>query len=341
MRAAIFDENGGPEVLRIAQVPVPQPGAGEALIRVRAASLNHLDLWVRRGLPIDTTMPHIGGSDAAGEVVTFGQGVGGGVRAGARVVINPSLSCGQCEWCRAGEEPLCIKYRILGEHTQGGFAEYVVAPAANLFPLPDAFSFEQAAAVPLVFLTAWRGLVSRARLRSGETVLITGASGGVASAAIQIAKHLGARVFAVTTSENIANVQSLGADVIYDRTRTDVGRQLFKDTNKRGVDVVLDSVGEAMWKQNLRALAPGGRFVIYGATTGPKADFDLRALFWKQVDIMGTTMSNRSEFEDVMRLVFSGALRPVIDTVFPLEQIREAHERLERGEQFGKIVLKI
>lgn len=338
MKAALFHEFGGPEVLRIEEVTTPQPGPGEVLVRVRAAGMNHLDVWVRTGLPIETPMPHIGGSDVAGIVEATGPGVSG-VRPGARVVVNPSLSCGECEWCRAGEEPLCVKYKILGEHTQGGFAEFVVVPAANLFPLPEDFSFEQAAAVPLVFLTAWRGLVTRGRLKRGESVLITGASGGVATAALQIAKHIGARVFAVTSTANIERVKSLGADVVYDRTKQDFAKQIWVDTSKRGVDLVFDSVGHDTWHQSLRALSRGGRIVVYGATTGAGVEFDLRMLFWKQLEIIGTTMSNRSEFEEVMRLVFAGELRPVVDRVFRLDEIRAAHDRLEKGEQFGNIVV--
>ena len=337
MIAAFFEEHGGPEVLRVGEMPTPKPGAGEVLIKVRAASMNHLDVWVRKGLPIDMTMPHIGGSDVAGEVVELGAGVTG-VKTGRRVVVNPSLSCGKCEWCRKGEEPLCDDYKILGEHTQGGFAEFVAVPAANLFPLPDGFSFTDAAAAPLVFLTAWRAL-ARARLRAGDSVLVTGASGGVSTAGIQIAKHLGARVYAVTTAENVESVRELGADVVYDRGQADYAKQLYADTDKRGVDVVLDSVGSATWQQNVRSLARGGRIVVYGATTGYKAELDLRVVFWKQIEVIGTTMSNRSEFEEVMRLVFSGALKPVVDRVYPLDEIRAAHERLEAGEQFGKIVI--
>lgn len=338
MKAAIFHEYGGPEVLRLEDVPRPEPGPGEVLVEVKAAAMNHLDLWVRRGLPIETTMPHIGGSDIAGVVAALGQGVTG-VEVGERVVVNPSLWCGRCEWCRRGEEPLCVEYRIIGEHTQGGFAEYVTVPAANLYRISDDFPFEMAAAAPLVFLTAWRGLISRARLRAGEDVLVTGASGGVSTAAIQIAKLAGARVFAVTTTENVERVRELGADVVYDRTAVDFSKEIWRDTGKRGVDVILDSVGSATWSRNLRALTRGGRLVVYGATTGPMAETDLRVVFWKQVEIIGTTMSNRREFEEVMRLVFRGRLRPVVDVVWPLERIVEAHERLERGEQFGKIVL--
>ena len=338
MKAAVFHEFGGPEVVRVEEVPQPSPGPGEVLVEVKAAALNHLDLWVRRGLPVETPMPHIGGSDVAGVVAAAGAG-GGGVEPGARVVVNPSLWCGRCEWCVRGEESLCVQFGIIGEHTQGGFAEYVVVPAANLYPIPAGFPFEEAAAAPLVFATAWRGLITRARLRPGETVLVTGASGGVGSAAVQIARLAGARVFAVTTSEHVERVQSLGADVVYDRTTVDYSKEVWKDTGKRGVDVVFDSVGQATWAGNVRALARGGRLVVYGATTGPVAETDLRVVFWKQVEIIGTTMSSRHEFERVMGLVFGGRLKPVVDVVWPLGRAREAHERLERGDQFGKIVL--
>jgi NADPH:quinone reductase-like Zn-dependent oxidoreductase len=344
MKAAVFDEFGGPEVLRIEHVPVPEPAAGEVLVRVRAASLNHLDLWVRRGIPIETTMPHIGGSDIAGEIVEEGKGRGkgrgkNGLGVGDRVVVNPSLSCGECEYCQRGDVVLCGRYRIIGEHTQGGFAEYVAVPLENLLEIPDSMSFEDAAAAPLVFLTAWRGLVTRGRLRAGESVLITGASGGVASAAVQIARHLGANVYAVSTGDNLARVRELGADVVYDRAKADYAKQLWADTGKRGVDVVFDSVGEAQWAQNVRSLARGGRLVVYGATTGHKAELDLRVVFWKQIEIVGTTMANQDEFETVMRLVFDGTLKPVVDRVFALDEIQAAHERLERGAQFGKIVI--
>jgi NADPH:quinone reductase-like Zn-dependent oxidoreductase len=338
MRAALFSEYGGPEVVRIEDVAAPEPGPGEVRLRVAASALNHLDLWVRRGLPVETVMPHIGGSDVAGVVDAVGVGVTG-VEPGARVVVDPSLSCGRCEWCERGEAPLCREYRILGEHTQGGLAEYVVVPASNVYPVPDGYPLDRAAAAPLAFLTAWRGLMTRGRLQSGETVLITGASGGVATAAVQIARHAGARVYAVTTSENVDRVRSLGADVVYDRDRVDYAKELWRDTGKRGVDVILDSVGAATWQQNLRSAARAGRIVVYGGTTGPKLDTDARLVFWKQLDILGTTMSNRREFEEVMALVFSGVLEPVIDVVWPLERTREAHERMEAGAQFGKVVL--
>ena len=338
MKAALFSEYGGPEVVRIDQVPVPTPGVGEVRLQVAAAALNHLDLWVRRGIGIETTMPHIGGSDVAGIVDAIGAGVTG-VREGDRVVVDPSWSCGECEWCSAGEESMCAKYRILGEHTNGGFAEFVIVPARNLYPVPDGYPLETAAAAPLVFLTAWRGLMKRGRLRSGETVLITGASGGVATAAIRIAKHAEARVFAVTTADNVERVRQLGADVVYDRESVDYSKEVWRDTGKRGVDLIFDSVGEVTWQQNVRAATRGGRIVVYGGTTGPRLETDARVLFWKQLEIIGTTMSNAAEFREVMSLVFGGAFEPVIDVVWDLDRAREAHERLEAGRQFGKIVL--
>jgi NADPH:quinone reductase-like Zn-dependent oxidoreductase len=338
MKAAIFHEHGAADVLRIEDVPTPVVEADSVLLRVEAAALNHLDIWTRKGLPFPVTMPHIGGSDVVGTVVEIGPGVGG-IEAGRRFVVDPSISCGRCEWCRAGQEPLCVDYKILGEHINGGFAEFVSVPAANLFAVPDGFPTERAAAAPLVFLTAWRALKTQARLAPGNTVLITGASGGVASAAIQIAKHLGARVFALTTAENVESVRALGADVVYDRNAGDFSRQIWKDTDKRGVDVVLDSVGEAIWQQCVRALVRGGRLISYGGTTGPRAELDIRTLFWKQIEIIGTTMANRQEFREAMELVFNGTLNPVVDTVMKLDDIRAAHERLERGEQFGKIVM--
>ena len=340
MRAAIFSEFGGPDVVRLADVDRPVPGAGEVLIEVRAAAMNHLDLWVRRGLPIETTMPHIGGSDVAGVVVELGPGAEAeGARVGQRVVVDPSIACGECEWCRRGEEPLCVTYRILGEHTQGGFAELVLAPARNLYVIPDDYPFERAAAAPLAFLTAWRALASKGRVGRGDRVLVTGASGGVATAGIQIAKLLGATVYATTSTAHVERVRALGADVVYDRLAGDYSRELWRDTEKRGVDVVLDSVGSVAWASHVRALGRGGRIVVYGATTGHEARLDLRQVFWKQLEVLGSTMANRDEFRQAMEHVFAGRLAPVVDSVLPLERARGAHERLEAGQAFGKIVL--
>jgi NADPH:quinone reductase-like Zn-dependent oxidoreductase len=339
MRAAIFHENGGPEVVRIEELPRPAPGAGEVLLEVRAAALNHLDLWVRRGLPIETTMPHVGGSDVAGVVVEAGEGVDA-ARIGERVVLNPSLWCGECEWCRRGEESMCLRYRIIGEHTDGGFTEYLAVPADHVYRLPDSVAFEDAAALPVSYMTAWRALHSRARLQPGEDVLVLGASGGTAIAAVQSALLAGARVFAVTSgAENVARLRGLGAAFVYDRTTEDWPKAVHADTDKRGVDVVVENVGEATWKGSVRSLAQGGRLVTYGGTSGPKVELDVRVMFWKQLSVLGTTMASKAEFEAMLEAVFSGRLRPVIDTVMPLDQAREAHARLEAGGQFGKIVL--
>ncbi|HEU0054401.1 MAG TPA: zinc-binding dehydrogenase [Longimicrobium sp.] len=339
MRAAIFHEHGGPEVLRIEDVPRPVPLPGEVLLEVKAAALNHLDLWVRRGIPIETTMPHIGGSDVAGVIVEVGDGVDE-ARAGERVVVNPSLFDGTCEWCRRGEESMCVSYRILGEHTDGGFREYLAVRADRAYPIPDDLSFEEAAALPISYMTAWRALHSRARLRPGEDVLVIGASGGTALAAVQIAKLAGARVFAVTSgAENVERLRALGADFVYDRAVEDFSAAVYRDTAKRGVDVVVENVGAPTWNGSVRALARGGRLVTYGGTAGPKVELDVRVVFWKQIEVLGTTMASVAEFEAMLDAVFSGRLRPVVDSVMPLDDAREAHERLEAGGQFGKIVL--
>ena len=339
MRAAIFHETGGPEVLRIEEVPTPKPGPGEVLVQVKAAAMNHLDLWIRRGLPIDTTMPHIGGSDVAGVIAEVGEGVDA-ARVGERVVINPSLWDGTCAWCRRGEESMCLRFRILGEHTDGGFAEYVAAAAGHAYRLPDGYAFETAAALPISYMTAWRALHTRARLQPGEDVLVLGASGGTASAAVQIAVAIGARVFAVTRgAENVQRLRGLGAAFVYDRSAEDWSAALHADTGRRGVDVVVENVGAATWKGSMRALAQGGRLVTYGGTTGPKVEIDLRAVFWKQLSVLGSTMASKAEFEAMLHSAFAGGLRPVIDSVMPLDHAREAHERLEAGGQFGKIVL--
>ncbi len=339
MKAAIFHETGGPEVVRIEQVEDPEPGPGEVRLRVAASAMNHLDLWVRRGLPIETTMPHIGGSDVAGTVESLGEGVDE-AWLGARVVADPTLSCGECRFCRAGVEPLCDRFRILGEHTQGGFAEYVVVPARNLYRIPDDVPFERAAAVPLAFLTAWRALFGRADLQPGERLLVTGASGGVATAAIRLAKSHGAEVHAITSTPWIERVRDLGADFVYDRTVDDPFAAIWRNTAKQGVHLALDSVGQAIFDRCVRTLARGGRMVSYGATTGPEAKFDIRYLFWRQLSILGSTMATHREFIAAMDAVFKGGLEPVVDVVWPLDRAADAHRRLEEGGAFGKIVLR-
>lgn len=343
MKAAYFERHGGPDVIRVGDLPEPTAGPGEAVIRVRAAGLNHLDLWTRRGLPgLTLKMPHIGGSDVAGEIAATGDGVEGWAP-GDRVAVNPGLWCvdDACEWCARDEHPLCTTYRILGEHVPGGFAERVAVPVRNLVRLPDGFPFATAAVAPLVYQTAWRGLLTRGRLAPGETVLVTGASGGVSTAAIQIAKHRGARVFAVTSGPaNTRRVEALGADLVIDRLEEDFSRRVWAETKKRGVDLVLDSVGAATWEGCVRTLARAGRMVVYGATTGPQGTLNIARLFWSQTSIMGTTMATRAEFEAVMRLVLDGTLTPIVDDVWPLDRAREAHERLEAGGVFGKLVLE-
>lgn len=340
MRAAFFRHHGGPDVLEVGELPDPEAGPGRVVLEVRAAALNHLDLWVRRGLPgLELELPHVGGSDVAGVVAEVGEGVDGWTP-GDRAVVNPTLSCGRCEWCARGDDPLCEEFSILGEHVGGGLAERLSVPARNLYPLPEGVPFESAAAVPLVFQTAWRALVTRAGVRPGHTVLVMGGSGGVSTAAIQIARLCGATVFAVTSgSENVQRVRELGAHRAVDRLEEDFSRWAWRETGKRGVDVVLDGVGEAVWEGCLRALAKDGVLVTYGATTGAKGAVDIRRVFWRQLRVVGSTMAGRGEFEAVMRLVFSGRLHPVVDRVLPLERIREAHERLESGEAFGKVVL--
>lgn len=339
MKAAYFDAHGGPDVLRTGELPDPEPGQGEVIVQVEAAALNHLDLWVRRGIPgLSLPLPHVGGSDFAGTISELGRGVGGW-KVGDRVTANPGLWCGECEWCRRGEESLCEGYGILGEHVAGALAERVCVPSRNLLRLPDGFNARRAAAAPLVFQTAWRALVGRARLRAGETVLVTGASGGVSTAAIQIARRLGAEIIAVTSGRHVEAVRALGADHVIDREREDFSAAVWKLTGRRGVDVALDSVGEKTWKSTVRSLARDGRLVTYGATTGAEGCQDVRLVFWKQLRIIGSTMASHAEFLEVMELVLDGALEPVIDVEWPLERVGDAHRRLEAGEGFGKIVL--
>ncbi len=341
MKAAVFSEHGGPEMIRTEEVAAPEAGAGEVRIRVRASSLNHLDLWVRRGLPFEIPMPHIGGSDLAGEVESVGPEVHG-VELGTRVVVDPTLDWNWIEGVRRGAGLRDPEFRVIGEHTQGGFAEYAVVPADNLLALPDEVDCGTAAAAGLVGVTAWRALMSRGGLRAGERVLVTGASGGVSTMAIQYAKVAGATVFALTSGESsVARVGELGADVVIDRLEGDPGELLRGAVGRRGVDLVVDSVGEALWGAVLRTLAPGGRLVCYGATTGPKVATDLRHVFWKQLSILGTTMGSPSEFREAMGLVFSGRVRPVVDETIGLDAVRQGHERLEAGGVFGKIAVEV
>lgn len=338
MRAAVFSEFGGPEVVEVRKMPVPEPGPGEVRVKVEAAAMNHLDLWVRRGLPIETPMPHVGGSDIAGVVDAVGAGVS--VPLGTRVCVDPAFGYEWYDGQGQGDSFEDPRMRIVGEHTQGGFAEYAVVPAPNLLEMPEGFAATDAAAAGLVFVTAWRALIHRGGLRAGERVLITGASGGVGTAAVQIAARAGARVYAVTSGpEKVRRVKELGAHVAYDRQQGEFSREVWRDTNKAGVHVVLDTVGEAVWANCLRALAPGGRLVTSGATTGSRGVTEIRLVFWKQLSILGSTMGSTTQFREVMRLVFAGELRPVIHEILPLSETRRAHELLENGKTFGKLVI--
>ncbi|MBA3534556.1 MAG: zinc-binding dehydrogenase [Ardenticatenales bacterium] len=343
MKAMVYTEPGGLEVIEPITLPMPEPARGEVRVRVVASALNHLDLWVRRGMPdIPPSFPHVGGCDMSGVIDAVGEEVHGWA-VGDRVVINPTLSCGQCEWCRRGEDPLCNDFAILGEHRWGGFAEYVVVPALNLERVPAHISLVEAAAAPLVYATAWRMLITQAAIRPGETVLVIGAGGGVNSAAIQIARLAGCEVWATTSSaEKMEAAKALGADFVLNYVEDEAwGRTIYQRSGKRGVDVVVDNVGSASWATSLRSLAKGGRLVTVGATTGPLAETDIRQIFWKQLHLIGSTMSTRGEFSAVMRLIWQGKLRPVIDRVIPLADLRAGHELLEGGNQFGKIVVQV
>jgi NADPH:quinone reductase-like Zn-dependent oxidoreductase len=338
MKALYFEKHGGPEVLQYGDLPDPEPAAGEARIAIRAAALNHLDIFVRNGIP-GVPLPQIPGADGAGTIDAVGPGVEG-LSSGDRVLIQPGLYCNVCEYCRAGEQCLCVKYRILGEHTPGTFAEKVVVPARNVFPIPEGLSFEQAAAFPLVYQTAWRMLVGRARVLPGETVLVHGAGGGVAGAAIEIALLCGARVWATTSgAEKMRRATAAGAEVVLDYKAVDVAKEVRARTGKRGVDVVVDTVGEATWMSSILSAAKGGRIVTCGATSGPNPKEEPHQVFWKGLSILGSTMGNDREFRALLSTVAAGRLKPRIDGVFPFSKAADAYRRMESGEQDGKLVL--
>jgi NADPH:quinone reductase-like Zn-dependent oxidoreductase len=340
MLAVRFHEHGGPDVLKLEEVATPAPGPGEVLVALRAAALNHLDLFVRDGIP-GVKLPHIPGADGAGVITAHGPGTGR-FPIGSRVFFDPGLSDGTCSYCARGEHSLCDSWKILGEQGDGTYAQAVSVPEVNCRVIPERLSFEEAAAFPLVFLTAWRMLVTKARLQPGETVLILGVGGGVSSAALQIAKRAGARVFTTSGSaEKLERARKLGADVLIDHRKTDFSKEVWSLTGKRGVDVVLDNVGAATWEGSIRALARGGRLVTCGATSGPKPQEDIRRIFAKQITIYGSTMGTRHDWEQVTTLLEQGHLEPIVDRVFPLDQAADAQRLLAQAEQFGKIVLRI
>ncbi|MGD9905569.1 MAG: zinc-binding dehydrogenase [Vicinamibacterales bacterium] len=338
MNAARFHVHGGPEVLALESVPDPVPGPGEVLVRVRACALNHLDLWHRRGLErVTVPLPHIAGADVAGEVVVA---PGGEAAPGTRVLLQPGLSCGRCAACLDGRDNECRRYDVLGSQRPGGYAELVVVPAANLVALPDYVPFDAAAAFPLTFVTAWHMLVTRARLRLGETVLVVAGASGVGQAAIQIARLHGARVIATAGSAGkLERAKALGAEVVIDHHRDDVVAEVRRATDRRGVDVVVEHVGQATWDRSLRALAAGGRLVTCGNTTGWEAAVDLRFLFSRQLSLLGSYMGTKGELLKAAACFFAGQVTPVVDAVLPLAEAAEAHRRLERGDVVGKLLL--
>lgn len=341
MKAVVIRRHGGPEVLSHEDVAEPAAGPGRVRVRVRACALNHLDLWTRRGLPGRTVpFPHILGNDIAGEIDAVGDGVDG-LAAGQRVMLSPGTSCGRCRMCLAGEDNSCRAYRILGYQIAGGYAEQVTAPAANVIPLPDGIPFEQAAAFPLVFLTAWRMLVTRARVALGDDVLVWAAGSGVGMAAVQVAKLFGARVIATAGSDaKLEQARAIGADEAVNHHTQDVVETVRRLTGKKGADVVVEHVGQATWERSILALAQRGRLVTCGATTGPNGATELRYVFSKQLDLMGSYMGSKAELLDAARFFFAGRLRPVVHATLPLHEARRAHEVMEASQHFGKLVLQ-
>ncbi|HSN91316.1 MAG TPA: zinc-binding dehydrogenase [Anaeromyxobacteraceae bacterium] len=340
MKAMVIRAHGGPEVVEMADLPEPSAGPGQVLVRVRAAALNHLDVWVRRGFPgLRLSFPHVLGSDVAGVVEAVGPGAAG-VAAGDAVVVNPSLGCGRCERCLSGAENLCPSFAILGEHLPGGMCELVAVPARNVLPMPARLSFEEAAAVPLVFMTAWHALVERARVAPGETVLVHAAGSGVGSAAVQVAKLLGARVIATAgTDAKLRKAVALGADHAVNYETQDFLAEVRRIVGRRGVEVVFEHVGKTTWEKSILAAGIGGRIVTVGATTGHDPLTDLRHVFYRQLSILGSTMGTGGDLARVLRFVEAGKLRPVLDRVLPLSEARGAQELLAERAQFGKIVL--
>ena len=337
MNAVRFHEHGGPEVLRYETAPDPTPQAGRAIVRVRACALNHLDLWQRRGLDrVHIPLPHISGSDVAGEVVDAG---GGSIETGTRVLLQPGLSCGRCVMCASGRDNLCADYQVLGYVSDGGYAELLSVPLENLVPIPGHVDFVSAAAFPLTFLTAWHMLLTRGALARGETVLVLAAGSGVGQAAIQIARLHGARVFATAGRDKLERARQVGAEQVFDHYAEDFAKRTRALTDGRGADVVIEHVGAATWERSVRALARGGRLVTCGATTGHSGAIDLRHLFARQLSLLGSYMGRKPELVEASAFFFDGQLKPVVDEVMPLSAAREAQERLERREQFGKIVL--
>jgi NADPH:quinone reductase-like Zn-dependent oxidoreductase len=340
MKAVVFKEHGGPEVLQYTDAPDPKIKANEVLVEVRAVALNHLDVWARRGLPgIEIPMPHILGNDIAGVVREAGELVTW-VRAGDEVMLQPGVSCGHCIECLRGADNLCPEYDILGYRRDGGYAELVAAPGVNVIRKPQNLSWEEAAALPLVTITAWHMLVTRARVRAGEDVLIHAAGSGVGSIGIQVAKLQGARVIATAGSdEKLDKARDLGADEVVNYTREDWPKEIRRLTGKRGVDVVFEHTGAATWPGSIASLAKNGRVVTCGATSGYDARTDLRQVFYRHLSLLGSFMGSKAELLEAMKFIERGSIRAVVDRVLPLAEAKRAHELIEDRAQFGKLVL--
>ncbi len=342
MKAVVFYENGGVDKLTYTDMENPKISPYEVLVRVKACALNHLDIWVRQGLPgIEISMPHILGSDIAGEVAEVGMEVKN-FRPGDKVLIAPGVRCRKCVYCITNNDSMCNSFKIMGFQVQGGYAEFARAHVDNIIPISHKLSFEEWAAIPLVFLTAWHMLITRGQLKPGENVLIHAAGSGIGSAAIQIARLAGARV--ITTArgkEKLEKAKQLGADEIIDYSKEDYKERVLSITNNKGVDLVFEHIGPDTWEKNLQSLAKGGRMVVCGATSGPKVTMEIRFLFMKQHAILGCYMGSKKELLDVLNLVELGKLRPVIDSTFPLKEAAAAQQKMLNRENFGKIVLKI
>lgn len=338
MKAVRIHQFGGPELLTYEDIPDPQLRKDQVLVRVRACSLNHLDIWVRKGLP-GVRLPHILGSDVAGEVVEAGEYVSG-LNPGQRVVLSPMHYCGVCIKCASGLQNQCREFTVLGNAVDGGNCELIAVHPRNVIPIPDSLDFNQAASVPLVFVTAWHMLVGRAAIRPGQTVLVLGASSGVGIAAIQIAKLFHCRVIATAGDESkLAKGRELGADYGINHYEQKISDEVRKITNKEGVDIVVEHVGAATWDESVRSLKTGGTLVTCGATTGPNVTVNLQHLFARQLSLLGSYMGTMGELHEVLGHVFAGRLKPVVDRVFPMSEIRAAHEYLEKSQMFGKLVV--
>lgn len=342
MKALAFKRHGGPEVLELVDIATPQPKAREVRVKVKAVALNHLDIWVREGWKgLMLELPHVLGSDVSGVVDAVGAEVSD-VTVGSEVLVNPGLSCGACERCLAGQDNLCKQYKIIGEHSWGGYAEYVCVPRQNLLPKPKALSFEQAACLPLTFLTAWTMLYRRAQLQPGETVLIQAAGSGVGSAGTQIAKLLGAKVIATaSTDEKLEKAKSLGADHLINYAKSDFLDEVKKITQRKMVDVVFEHVGGATFEKSVACLPPGGRLVTCGASSGDEVKLNLKVLFYKRISLLGSTMGSKADLHRILQLVDEGKLSPVLDRTMPLEKGADAHRLLQDRKSFGNVVLTV